>query len=89
MGSDDGCEGIAPVMVMYGNLSGAIWALGVASKELDTCVVDYVVSKLDFAGYRGQRVALKSEGEPAIVALKTAVAATRVGTTPCDCFTGA
>ena len=82
VGSEDECEGTAPVMVMHDNRPRASWALGVASKELDKCIVGYVVGKLDFAGYRGQRVALKSDQDPAIVALKKAVAATRVGSSP-------
>ena len=48
-------------------------------------VVKWIVEKLDNVGYRGEAITLKSDHEPAILALKTVVAAKSVGiTTPID-----
>ena len=48
-------------------------------------VVKWIVVKMDDVGYRGEAITLKSDQEPAIMALKAAVAAKRVGaTTPID-----
>ena len=48
-------------------------------------VVRWIVNKLDEVGYRGEAITLKSDQERSIVALKTAVAASRLGaTTPIE-----
>ena len=44
-------------------------------------VVKWTVEKLDNIGYRGEAITLKSDQEPAIMALKTAVASKRAGVT--------
>ena len=69
-------------MIMYGNIFECIWALPVSAKGPSKVVVDWCVAKLDEAGYSGERVALKSDGEAAITALRNAIAVARVGVTP-------
>lgn len=88
MGSEDDCENTAPVLVAYDDHLGTIWALGVATKEISKTIIDHVVRKLDVSGYRGAQVSLNSDEEPAIVAIKKAIAAARVGHSPrfgCPC----
>ena len=37
---------------------------------------------MDLSGYRGEKITLKSDGEPSIVAIREAVVASRVGESP-------
>ena len=75
-------EDVCAVLVMYDNWLEAFRALPVRNKGLVKYVVDWSMDTLDEAGYRGERITLKSENEPAIVSLKKAVAAARKGDTP-------
>ena len=83
MGSLDAEGNTAPIRIMYDDGLGHAWALGVSTKELSDSVVGYCVGKMDLAGHRGEKVTLKSGGEPAITAVKRAIADARVGTSPC------
>ena len=73
------------VLMMWDDNHECLWALPVENKGAIDWVVKYVVDKLDDIGYRGVAISIKSDQEPAIVALKTAIAAKRVGaTTPIE-----
>ena len=54
---------VCPVLVVYDGDLEAIWALPVVAKGPTKVAVDWLVSRLDEAGYRGQRITLKSDGE--------------------------
>ncbi len=73
------------VLMMWDDNHECLWALPVENKGAIDWVVKYVVDKLDDIGYRGVAISIKSDQEPAIMALKTAIAAKRVGaTTPIE-----
>ena len=57
---------------MWDDNHECLWALPVENKGTIDWVVKYVVDKLDDIGYRGVAISIKSDQEPAIVALKTA-----------------
>ena len=82
LGSAEKSDFCCPILVVYDNVLEAIWALPVQAKGQSKQTVDWIVNKLDEAGYRAQQVTLKSDGEPAITALRKAVAAARIGVTP-------
>ena len=71
--SDEMC----PVIVAYDNQKYDVWALPIEKKGAVEAAVQWMVAKMDLAGYRGMPVTLKSDGEPAIIALKNAVAVKR------------
>ena len=79
MGTENDPDELMPVLVMHDDSLELIWALPVESKGPTKYVVDWCTRKLDEAGYRGQRISLKSDEEPAIMALKRAIAAERSG----------
>ena len=47
-------------------------------KGATDAVVEYCVETIDQSGYRGERVTLKTDEEPSILALKKAASAARV-----------
>ena len=55
--------------------------MAVESKGPTKAVVEWVVGKLNRYGYRGVHITLKTDGGPAIVALKEAIAVMRVAET--------
>ena len=81
VGSLDKEENAAPILALFDNHLGASWALGVETKELSKVTVDYCVRRLELAGYRGEKVTLKSDEEASIMAPKNAAARARVGHT--------
>ena len=81
LGSEEIEEGMQPTLVMFDDHKLSCWALAVRQKGATNAVVKYVAGILDQSGYQGQRITMKSDQEPSIVALKTAVAAARVGET--------
>ena len=81
LGSEEAEEGMQPTLVMFDDDKLSFWALAVRQKGATNAVVKYVAGILDQSGYQGQRITMKSDQEPSIVALKTAVAAARVGET--------
>lgn len=74
-------EATVPVLVVWDDNLEAMWALPVAQKGPVQYAVNWFVQKLDEAGYRGVRLSLKTEQELAILNLKKAVAAARIGET--------
>ena len=55
------------------------------TKDVTEWLVKYVKDVLDQSGYNGEKIAIKSDQEPTMIALKRAVSAARVGeTVPVD-----
>ena len=85
MVDEEKSEDTPAVLVMWDDNHECLWALPVESKGPIEYVVKWVNDKLDAIGYRGTPLTLKSDQEPAIKALKAAVAARRVApTTPVE-----
>ena len=73
------------VVVMHDDRLDAIWALEVKAKGPSAEVVTWIVGKLEESGYRGTAIALKTDQEESIMALKRAVMARREArTTPIE-----
>ena len=84
-GEEDEDPSLPGVLIIWDDNYECLWALPVESKGPVDWVVKWIVDKLDEIGYRGVAITLKSDQEPAIIALKRAVAAKRSGvTTPID-----
>ena len=66
-----------PTLVAYDNNCKAIWAMARESKEVTDDVAEWMHQNLKVAGYSGCRITLKSDGEPSMKALKTAIALKR------------
>ena len=67
-----------PILVAYGNVKGAFWTLQVPAKGPTERVVKWYCSKLADSGYAGSEVAVKTDREESIIALRTAIAAARI-----------
>ena len=81
LGSEEAHADVQPSLVVYDDHKDAFWALGVKSKTVTESLVKYFKDVLDQSGYEGQRISMKSDQEPSIVALKRAVSAARTGET--------
>ena len=81
MTAEEAEEGMQPTLVIYDNDTKAMWALAVEQKCVTEGIVKYIVRVLDQSGNQGQKLTLKSDQEPSILALKKAVAAKRIGET--------
>ena len=79
MGFEEAEEGMQPTLVMYDDKS--LWNMGEKQKGVTEQVVQYSVGVLDQSGYQGEKITFKTDQEPSIVALKSAVSAARVGET--------
>ena len=67
---DEATDGVPNILVVWDDGHRAMWALPVDHKGADKYVVNWLVKKLEEAGYGGVSLTLKSDQEPAIVALK-------------------
>ena len=74
-------EGTIPILAVYDNKTKAIRALPCAAKGTDEEAVKWLVDIIEEMGYVGEKIVLKSDQEPSILALKRAVAVTRDGQT--------
>ena len=74
-------EGMQPCLVVYDDDKNAFWAIGIKSKAVTQSIVKYFKDLLDQSGYEGEKITMKSDQEPSILALKRAVAAARSGQT--------
>ena len=72
--AEDVEEDMCPVLVGYDNDSYGIWALAVDAKGATKPKVQWVKGKADGSGCAGSPIALRSNQEEAIMALKRAVA---------------
>ena len=78
---EDAHEEIPPIIVMWDNRSGMMWALPVEEKGPVGYVVKWCAEKLERAGYGGVAITLKSDGEASVVALKRSIALRRTAET--------
>ena len=82
---EEATEGTPPVLIAWDDGHRALWALPVDHKGAEEYVVNWLVRKIDEAGYSGVPLTIKTDQEPAIVALKRAVAIRRQAeTTPIE-----
>ena len=70
-----------PILILYDDNLDAIGALPVQAKGANQSVVKWCIEILDVAGYSNSDITIKSGQEPAILALKAAIAANRSGKT--------
>ena len=70
-----------PSLVVFDDDKRSFWALGVDQKGVTESVVKFVAVILDQSEYQGQKLTCKTGQKLAVVALKRAVAAERVGET--------
>ena len=71
-------DDLSPILIAYDNDKGAIWALEVEHKGVDSGVgVSWLVDRLEAAGYAGMKITIKSDQEPSILSVKNAVAVKR------------
>ena len=71
---DDNNEGGVAHLVMHDNGTNALWCMQVGSKEVKPEIVSWMNQNLINVWYAGVRLTLKSDGEPAMQALKRALA---------------
>ena len=81
MGAEEADEDMLPSLVIFVDDKGAFWAIGMRTKTVTEQLVKYFKDILDQSGYIGEKITMKSEQEPSVVALKKAVAAARTGET--------
>ena len=82
---EEATEGTPPVLIAWDDGHRALWALPVDHKGAEEYVVNWLVRKIDEAGYSGVPLTIKTDQEPAIIALKRAVAIRRQAeTTPIE-----
>ena len=75
---DEKEESTSPMLVAVDKRTGAIWALEVDSKGVDSGAgATWLVDRLNFAGCKGKKVTLMSDQEPSTIALKNAIAVKR------------
>ena len=56
-----------------------VWAIGIKSKAVTQSIAKCYKDLLDQSGYEGEKITMRSDREPSILALKRAVAAARSG----------
>ena len=78
---NEGEHGMQPALVLYDDDKDRFWAVGIDAKGATEAMVQYGVGTIEQSGYIGEKLTLKSDQEPSIVALKKAIAAARVGET--------
>ena len=77
MTADEEEEDMRAILVGYDHQKSGFWALPVERKGAQEEVVKWIVDKIDEAGYAGMAVTIKSDQEPAMIALKQAIAVRR------------
>ena len=70
-----------PILVAYDDVKGAFWTLKVRAKGPTESVVKWCCSRLEDPGCAGSEVTVKTDQGESIIALRTAIAAARVGDT--------
>jgi hypothetical protein len=69
-GEEDDDPSLPGVLIIWDDSHECLWALPVEKKGPVDWVVKWIVEKLDNVGYRGEHITLKSDQEPAILALR-------------------
>ena len=59
-----------PCLVVYDDDKNAFWAMGIKSKAVKQSMVKYFNDLQDQSGYEGEKITMKSDQEPSILALK-------------------
>ena len=78
---EEASDDLPPILVMWDNKSGMLWALPVDNEGAVNYVVRWCSEKLERAGYGGVAITLKSDGEERFVALKRSIALRRAAET--------
>ena len=68
-------------LIMYDNDKDSFWAVGANKKGATDARVRYGFGTIEQSGYSGEHMSFKSDQEPSIIALKSSIAATRIGET--------
>ena len=74
-------EGRQPCLVVYDDDKNVFWAIGIKSMAVTQSIVKYYKDLLDQSGYEEEKIMMKSDNEPRILALRRAVATARSGET--------
>ena len=64
-------EGMQPTLVLYDDDKDSFWAVGIDRKGVTEAMVKYCVGTLEQSGYNGEKLTIKSDQEPSIIALKS------------------
>ena len=76
--NEEGEIDLSPLLIAYDHNQYGIWVLEVDEKGVESGVgVEWLHRKIEFAGYGGMKVTLRSDGEPSILAVKRAIAVRR------------
>ena len=73
--------GMQAALIMYENDKDSFWAVGVDKKGATDAVVRYGVGTIEQSVYNGETISFKSDQEPSIIAVKSSIAAARIGET--------
>ena len=85
MGDEEGAAKDHPVLVIYDNQSGSIYAIALESKAMKPWIIRYVYGLICEMGYAGTRIAIKCDGAPELKALRQGIANLRSApTVPLD-----
>ena len=79
--SKDADDDMCPVLTIYDDSLETIWDIPVQAKGAISFVVEWCVGVFELSVYSNTDITLNSDQEPAIWALKVAVAAERFGKT--------
>ena len=74
---DEGTADERPVLIMVDSKSSSMYALPTERKGVVPWVLKWIIEKMNDMGYAGVKLTVKSDGEPAIVALVEALAVAR------------
>ena len=69
------------MLVAYDDVKGAFWTLKVPAKGPTASVVKWCCSKLKDSGCAGSEVTVQTDQAKSVIALRTAIAAARIGDT--------
>ena len=74
----EGEHGMQPALIVYDDDKDRFWAVGIDAKGATEAMVQYGAGTIEQSGCIGEKLTFKSDQEPSIVALKSAIAAARV-----------
>ena len=72
-------KGMQAALIMYDNDKDSCWAVGADKKGATDAMVKSGVGTIEQSGYNGENISFKSDQAPSIIALKSSIAATRIG----------
>ena len=74
-------EGMQTSLVMYDDDKDSFWAIGTDEKGANEAMVQYGVGTMEQSGDSGEKVTFMTDQEPALIALKKSISASRIGET--------